>query len=100
MENVEDKYNLGLIAQLVEGARKDLEVLVRAEALLRIIKLAVSDHKDSFAANKFLVQGSWKDPETPKRGAPSKEEIAAEAARLAKIERQIEEDFERINAEN
>lgn len=98
MENTE--YNLGLISQLVEGARKDLEVLVRAEALLRIIKLAVSDHKDSFAANKFLVQGSWKDPEAPKRGAPSKEEIAAEASRLAKIERQIEEDFERINAEN
>ena len=76
----------------LEKWRKELDLKVRAEALVRIRKESESDEsKNSFQANKFLVEKGYvqvdeKDKESKKRGRPSKEEINREAALLVKDE--------------
>lgn len=78
--------------------RRELEVRTRARSLLNIRAVAAQgDDKNSFQANKFLLNGSWKEGGPKRRaGAPSKEEIKNEANRLATIEQSLNEDLARI----
>ena len=76
----------------------DIEKRIRAEALLRLEDVAKDiEHKEFFNANKILLQGGWKEDITNTKGRPSKEEIHKETVRLANLERQLQEDYERIN---
>ena len=76
--------------------RAELELKLRAQALNRIRKVAeTEEHKSAYEANKYLLSGSWKPPGHSK-GRPSKDQIKAEATKIAEQEKQLELDAERI----
>lgn len=78
--------------------REELEIRLRAKALLAIREKAASKvDKEAFTANKFLVQGSWKsDEDKQKVGRPTKDKIKQEAEILFKAKTEIDDDYERI----
>lgn len=80
----------------VERWRKELELRFRSRALQNIKGLAEGSGRDKLTANKILLDGKWGKTEAKGRGRPSKEEIKKEASRLADAERQLEDDFNRI----
>lgn len=81
----------------VERWRRELEVRMRATALLHLRATASSDSKEAYQANKFLVGNGWKEGGPKRRaGQPSKAEVNAEANRLAQISQNLNDDFERI----
>lgn len=59
----------------IQRWRRELEVLVRSKALVRILETGASNGKESFLANKFLLTGSWKPTGTNRVGRPNKQEI-------------------------
>lgn len=77
--------------------RRELDLRTRSEALLRIRDTAGSESKEAFQANKFLLQGGWKDTPKTRRGAPSKQQIKDEAHKIASTDKALEEDFNRIS---
>lgn len=79
--------------------RHELQLKLRAEALLRIRDIAKDEtHRGSLAANKILLDGGWQTKEdTKKVGRKSKDEIKAEAERLFVSEKDALADLERIN---
>lgn len=82
---------------LLEEWRAELSVRLKAKALVQIMAKAknISD-KESFQANKFLLQGSWNEEIKEKVGRPSKEKIKEEASRLFKEQSVYDDDFDRI----
>jgi hypothetical protein len=77
--------------------REELEVRMRAKALNRVKVRALSDSKDSFAADKILLQGGWKTSEDKEKvGRPSKAKIAEEANKLFTEHSEFDKDFERL----
>ena len=82
----------------VERWRTELELKLKGRALLEIQTTASNeDSKNHYNANKFLLEGGWKDkPESRGRGRPkkeAKEEVKATASRL-------KQDLERITKLN
>lgn len=79
-------------------AKENLEIQLKSEALTRLLNMAKDfKHKDSFNANRLLLQGGWVVEEGSTRGRPSKEDIRKEAVRLAVEDKQLEEDLKRIS---
>jgi hypothetical protein len=77
----------------IESWRKELDVLIKAEALHEIIRIAQdSSHKSSYEANKILLR----EKPTAKRGRPTKDEVNKEATRIASEEDRVLKDAERI----
>jgi hypothetical protein len=77
--------------------REELEVKLRAAALLKIRETAAADKKESFQAQKFIVQGGWKSPEEKEKvGRPSQAKIVEEAEKLFKERSVHDEDFDRL----
>ena len=54
--------------------RKELEARLKAEALNRIMAKAKGEGKDSFQANKYLLERTWSSPKK-KVGRPVTEEV-------------------------
>ncbi len=78
--------------------REELEVRMRAKALNRMKVRAVSDSKDSFAADKILLAGGWKTPEEKSAvGRPTKDKIKQEAEKLFQERTEFDEDYDRLN---
>lgn len=81
----------------IEKWRRELEVRTRSEALARILDTAKSGNpKTLMQSNKFLLDGGWVSKDQRKVGRPTKEAIQKETARLADIQRQLNEDLERV----
>lgn len=77
--------------------REELDVRLRAKALVRIRKRAEESSKDGLSADKILLQGGWKLPEEKSTvGRPTKEKIKEEADKLFKERTIYDEDFDRI----
>lgn len=78
--------------------RRELELTMRAKALAAVLEVAnTPDHKSSYEANKWLLGGYWKDPDTKnKQGRPSKEEIKRQANELFLQKNDTTEDLKRI----
>ena len=77
--------------------REELDVRLRAKALVRIRARAEGNSKDGLSADKILLQGGWKTPEEKSSvGRPTKEKIKEEADKLFKERTVFDEDFERI----
>lgn len=78
--------------------RRELELRMKSHSLARIMAESKASSRDSFNANKYLLEKGWEPKEsTSKRGRPSKDEIKAEANRLGSLEHAINADFDRIN---
>lgn len=76
----------------IQRWRKELELKIKAEALLLIREEAAAGGKNSFVANKFLLEKGWVESPEGKRGRPKKQEIIQEADL-----KELKSDFERIN---
>lgn len=74
--------------------RLELELKIRAEALARTIQDARSDSKSAAQSRKFLLERGWV-PKS-KKGRPSKEQVKAEAKRLAEATKDFQSDLSRI----
>lgn len=80
----------------VERWRRELELRMKSEALSRIMREAKTSSKESFQANKYLLEKGWEPKETSRRGRPSKAEVQEEAHRIASVNSRLNDDFERI----
>ncbi len=81
----------------VSAWRKELDLKLRAEELLRIRGIASGNGKDSLQASKYLLDRGYDRPGVSRgRGRPTKQDVSQEAHRLAEDRLRIEEDFERI----
>lgn len=79
--------------------RKELLVRLQSQALVAIRQEAANEGKNSFAANKYLLEKGWEASPNP-RGRPTKQEISDAAQTLALDEKRIAEDYERLALSN
>lgn len=76
---------------------EELETRVKSKALANLMKEAQEkDGKNTFQANKYLLEKGWKDKPTNTKGRPTKEDIKKEANRIFQKEKQVREDLERL----
>lgn len=82
----------------IERWRKELELRMKSKALARIKSEAKTNSKESFMANRYLIEKGWepKDSQKAGRGRPSKDEIRKAANEIASTQDRITGDFERI----
>lgn len=79
--------------------RNELEIKIRAKALAAIQRVADDiDDKNSFQANKFLINKGWKDTEKKEStvGRPTREAIKKEAELLHKESSDVDDDYKRL----
>lgn len=99
-EHWESLVNSNWFKPYVARWRKELLLRTQGQALERIISVAeTKEHRSAYEANKFLLAGSWLNSEA-KRGRPSKDEVKAEAKRLAEEHQTNREDAERLGLLN
>lgn len=98
--------NANFFKEHIEKWRRELDVIIKAKALLRIREVAeVSEGPSGYQANKFLLEGSWnvllkEEEEAPqvktKRGRPAsktnKNEVLTKAQQME--EELVQEHFE------
>lgn len=79
--------------------RIELEVRLKSKAI-SAIKSEANGGRNSFAANKWLVEKGWepKEGQGRTRGRPTKDQINQAAHQLANESLQFQEDLERISA--
>lgn len=75
--------------------REELDLRTRAKALNRIREEADHGGKNSFQANRYLIEKGY-ETTSSKRGRPTKADIQAEAKRQAENDRQVSADAERL----
>lgn len=80
-----------------ERWKKELEVRTLSKSLARLRAEAASSSKNSYLANKFLVERGWlpKEEKSPV-GRPTKDRIKQEADALFHSQKQINDDLERL----
>lgn len=78
--------------------RKELEVKLKSRALAEIKAEAKNGGRNSFAANKYLLERGWepKEGQGRTRGRPTKEEIRKASQELAKATEDLADDYNRI----
>jgi hypothetical protein len=80
----------------IDRWRKELELRMKSKALARIKSEAKTGSKESFGANKYLLEKGWEPKEGSSRGRPSKEEIKKAANEIARTSEQLTEDYKRL----
>lgn len=83
-------------APYVERWRKELELKIKATALLKIAEEAKKGGKDAFTAHRYLLEKKWIPAQSHGRGRPSKEEIRKAANEMAETINSLDEDWKRI----
>ncbi len=81
---------------LVERWRRELHLRIASSALARIMAESKTTSRDSFTANRYLLERGWVAKDSKKGGRPSKDAIKAEAKAIAASTVQVSEDFERL----
>ena len=78
--------------------RKELETRLKSEALARIMLEARAGKKESFQANKYLLEKAWEPKEASGngRGRPSKADIQRAASDAVNRSERISNDFDRL----
>lgn len=80
--------------------RNELDLKIRAKALKNIRREADDPKsKNSFGANKILIDRSWENKKVPVRGRPSNQEVNNQLKNMADEAKRLEEDFARINGD-
>lgn len=82
--------------EYVSRWREELHLKIASESLARIMAEAKTSSRDSFTANRYLLERGWEPKDSSKRGRPTKAAVKAEAARIASEAQQITNDFERL----
>ena len=83
----------------IERWRRELELRMKSESLARIMSEARRASKESFQANRYLLEKGWepKEGSSSRRGRPSKEEVKQAASDLARADKTLSEDYSRIS---
>lgn len=81
-----------LLRSTIQQWRDELEVKIRANAIKSIIKTSLGDSSASATAAKWLAEKGY----SPKRGRPTKEEKAGHLKQEERIDKEIQDDMERI----
>jgi len=80
--------------------RNEVEVKIKADAFNRILVEALSDGRNAFSANKFIIDKAWvgpaKDSARAAAGRPSKQAIKEAAHQIATERANLNDDFERL----
>jgi hypothetical protein len=76
--------------------RTELELKIKSEQLLRVMQTAGNDSKESYQAQKFLLQGGWIEEKKHSRGRPSKDDIRKAAAEELTSQNRVDNDYNRI----
>lgn len=76
--------------------RAELELRIKSAALSRIMIEAKTSSKNSFMANRYLVERAWEARGESKAGRPTKAAIREAAHEQASDMSRIERDFERL----
>lgn len=79
------------VGPFIKQLRDELEVKLRSEAIREMAKISTEGVKGISAA-RWLAEGSWKG----KRGRPKKAEVERQMKIDAKIQSEVDEDFNRI----
>lgn len=95
LEDWETLCNTSFFKPIILQWRKELEVRLRSKALRALREVALGDTRDSFIANKYLLD-NFSKKETKGRGRPSKQEVLSEATRLASEEDRLKQDYNLI----
>jgi hypothetical protein len=80
----------------VERWRKELQLRLASSALARIMSEAKTNSRESFTANKYLLERGWMPKEDRKTGRPSKQAVREAAHEIASQAKQVNSDFDRI----
>lgn len=98
LEHLEALLDTSWFEEAFSGWRRELEMKLRAEALVALIKMAKDpSHRSSVELQKFLLNKGWVLPEEKaKGGRPKKADIRAAAIQIATINGEVDEDFERV----
>jgi hypothetical protein len=80
----------------IERWRRELQLRVASESLSRIMAESKTNSRDSFTANRYLLERGWEPKDSKKAGRPSKDAIRAEAKRMASETSQVTDDFQRL----
>jgi hypothetical protein len=78
--------------------RSELELKIKSAALARIMVEAKTSSKNSFMANRYLVERAWESRGAGKAGRPTKAALREAAHEQASHAQRIETDFERMAA--
>lgn len=78
--------------------RSELELKIKSAALARIMAEAKTSSKNSFMANRYLVERAWESKGESKAGRPSRAQIREAAHEQASYATRIDQDFERLTA--
>jgi hypothetical protein len=84
----------------VQRWRKELQLRIASHALARIMAESKTNSRDSFTANRYLLERGWMPKETNKGGRPSKDSIRAAAHQIASEGLQVASDFDRLMRPN
>ncbi len=97
-EHWEMLCSCGWFKPYVERYRKEVELRMKSKALVRIRAEAKAATRESFNANKYVLEKGWEPKADQKngRGRPSKEEIKKAANEIAATESRLTADFDRI----
>lgn len=89
---------LNFFQPYIERWRKEIILQIQSRALKAMVLESMSESKNSFAANKFLVEKGWieKAGSARKVGRPSKEEIEKAAKIEVADKDKIMEDYNRL----
>lgn len=80
----------------LERFRRDLETKIRSHALKAIMIESRAGGKNSFLANKYLLEKGWIEKEKNQKGRPSDIDIKNAAKDLAEDQKKAEEDYLRV----
>lgn len=78
--------------------RAELELKFKSAALARIITESKASSKNSFMANRYLVERAWEPKGDSRAGRPTKAAIREAAHEQASDAHRINQDFERLTA--
>lgn len=81
-----------IIKQYIDAWRDEMAIKIQAKALEALALTAISEGSKGTPAAKFLADRGWET----KRGRPSKEEVTRERKIAAGVEKQVQEDMERL----
>lgn len=96
-EHWEMLTNCSFFKPYVDQWRKELELKLKSEALLRVMEDARDENsKTKFTANKFILEKGWEPNTGTKRGRPTKNEIKQAAMEQLSERDRLNEDFERL----
>ena len=83
------------LKEYVTAMREELAIKLMARSLQSIKDLAKGDTRDSFQANKYLLEKGWASA-TGRKGRPTKDSVKKEAELLLKDKEDFKDDFDRM----